>query len=44
MASACITLLSDPGRCDAMGESARQYATQTLGDEHVYEPLANLLV
>jgi hypothetical protein len=44
MASACIALLSDPGRCDVMGESAIQYANQTLGDEHVYTPLANLLV
>lgn len=43
MALACIALISDPGRCDAMGESARQYATQTLADEHVYEPLAKLL-
>lgn len=43
MASACIALLSDPERCDAMGESANQYATHTLADEHVYAPLAKLL-
>ena len=43
MASACIALLSDPERCDAMGESANQYATNTLADEHVYASLARLL-
>jgi glycosyltransferase involved in cell wall biosynthesis len=43
MALACIALLSDPGRCDAMSELARQYARQTLADEHVYAPLVKLL-
>jgi hypothetical protein len=43
MAAACIALLSDPVRCDVMSESAKQYATQTLGDEYVYAPLAELL-
>jgi glycosyltransferase involved in cell wall biosynthesis len=43
MAFACIALLSDPNRCDAMSESARQFATQTLADKHVYAPLAKLL-
>jgi glycosyltransferase involved in cell wall biosynthesis len=43
MASACIALLVDADRCDAMSESARQYAMNTLGDEHVYAPLAELL-
>jgi glycosyltransferase involved in cell wall biosynthesis len=43
MALACIALLSDPGRCDVMGESAKQYATQSLSDDHVYAPLAKLL-
>jgi glycosyltransferase involved in cell wall biosynthesis len=43
MASACIELLMDPCRCDVMGESARHYAVDRLGDEHVYAPLAELL-
>jgi glycosyltransferase involved in cell wall biosynthesis len=43
MASACIALLADADRCDAMSESAMQYAIQTLAAENVYAPLARLL-
>lgn len=43
MSSACIALLSDPARCDAMSESARQFAIHTLADDFVYKPLAELL-
>ena len=43
MASACIALLSDSARCDAMSQSARQFAIQTLADDFVYQPLAELL-
>jgi len=42
MASACIELLTDPCRCDVMGESARHYAIDRLGAEYVYAPLAEL--
>jgi glycosyltransferase involved in cell wall biosynthesis len=43
MASACIALLADSGRCDDMSESAKQYALNTLGDQHVYAPLAEIV-
>lgn len=43
MAGACIALLEDPSLCDAMAESARQFAIQTLAAETVYSPLAALL-
>jgi glycosyltransferase involved in cell wall biosynthesis len=43
MADACIQLLSDPGRCDAMAESAMQYALDHLSSAAVYAPLAKLL-
>jgi glycosyltransferase involved in cell wall biosynthesis len=43
MALACLALLLDPARCDAMAEAARTYAQQSLGAEHVYAPLAAFL-
>ena len=43
MALACLALLRDPERCDAMAKAARSYAHQSLGAEHVYAPLAPFL-
>jgi glycosyltransferase involved in cell wall biosynthesis len=43
MAVACLALLQDPARCDAMAEAARSYAQQSLGADHVYAPLAPFL-
>jgi glycosyltransferase involved in cell wall biosynthesis len=43
MADACIQLLSDPGHCDAMAESAMQYSLDHLSSAAVYAPLARLL-
>ena len=43
MALACLALLQDPARCDAMAQAARSYAQQSLGAEHVYAPLAAFL-
>ncbi|MFN9546219.1 MAG: glycosyltransferase [Cyanobacteriota bacterium] len=43
MANACIALLADPRRCDAMAESARQFAVHCLSADTVYAPLATLL-
>ena len=43
MAMACLSLLQDPARCDAMAEAAQSYAQQSLAAEHVYAPLAAFL-
>jgi len=43
MSVACIALLQDPARCDAMAEAARSYAQQSLGADHVYGPLVAFL-
>lgn len=43
MAEACIALLQNPERCDAMAFQARQFATHHLGAENVYLPLQTIL-
>lgn len=43
MAEACIALLQDPERCDAIARRARQFATQHLSAENVYQPLRTIL-
>jgi glycosyltransferase involved in cell wall biosynthesis len=43
MAEACIALLQDPERCDAIAKRALQFATQHLSAENVYQPLRAIL-
>lgn len=43
MAEACIRLLEDASRCDAMAYAAKQFAVQTLSAEQVYAPLREVL-
>lgn len=43
MAGACLTLLQDPQRCDALAEAAKRYALREMNSETVYRPLRQIL-
>lgn len=43
MAEACVSLLQNPARCDAMALAARRFASAALTADSVYAPLSRVL-
>lgn len=43
MAEACITLLTNPERCDAMARAAKIFASEALSAANVYAPLSHVI-
>jgi glycosyltransferase involved in cell wall biosynthesis len=43
MAEACVSLLQDPARCDAMALAARKFASVALTADSAYAPLSRVL-